>query len=384
MPRHPTARPSNESPRDGRPVPDVSEDRPMTTRRQLLVRLAAVATAAALPLSALPLSATALLGWARPAHAGALAFGYVPNPGAGKPAFLLTPSKAVASLNVRITCGGRTLDFSKTGLPAGEQVRFEFTAPGGATEATAHVIADFTDSSTEEVRVPFSWSAGQPLEIDLSNASADVTARTITVEVTAAVERAEIVAYGARKAVLAEKSVPIGAGPGRIDIPWVGDPADVVLLDIKLHTPTAWASFTYSPWFLDIPHDDVRFPSGSADIPADEEPKLHATLKELQDVLDKYGDVVPVKLFIAGCTDTVGSKASNLDLSRRRARSIARWLRDHGYGRYIAYHGFGEELLAVGTGDEVDHAANRRALYLVGANPPPAGSGIPSVRWTEL
>jgi outer membrane protein OmpA-like peptidoglycan-associated protein len=97
-----------------------------------------------------------------------------------------------------------------------------------------------------------------------------------------------------------------------------------------------------------------------------------------------YGDLVPVKLYIAGCTDTVGDAAHNDDLSRRRARSIASWLRSHGYDQPIFYHGFGERLLAVPTGDGVDELANRRALYLVSSNPPPAGSGIPSVGWTAL
>ncbi|MEC8425590.1 MAG: OmpA family protein, partial [Myxococcota bacterium] len=160
--------------------------------------------------------------------------------------------------------------------------------------------------------------------------------------------------------------------------------ADVVLLDVTLHSASAWAGFTYSPWFLDIPHDDVLFASGSADIPASESHKLEKTLRDLEDVIEKYGDVVPVKLYIAGCTDTVGDGAHNRDLSRRRARAIATWLRQHGHDKPIYFHGFGESLLAVPTGDGVDEARNRRVLYMVGANPPPPGSGIPGVRWTAL
>ena len=91
-----------------------------------------------------------------------------------------------------------------------------------------------------------------------------------------------------------------------------------------------------------------------------------------------------MKLYIAGCTDTVGDASYNRDLSRRRAKSIAGWLRANGYDMPIYYYGFGEGLPAVRTGDGVDEPANRRALYLVGANPPPAGSGIPSVGWIEL
>ena len=174
------------------------------------------------------------------------------------------------------------------------------------------------------------------------------------------------------------------ARPGEITVPWAGDPAEVVLLDIKLWAGSSWAGFTFSPWFLDIPHADVHFETDSDVVPADEAYKLERTLKELQEVVAKYGDLVPVKLYIAGCTDTVGDSAHNDDLSRRRARSIGAWLRAHGYDQPIFYHGFGERLLAVPTGDGVDELVNRRALYLVSSNPPPAGSGIPSVGWTAL
>ena len=332
----------------------------------------------------LALAAAALLATVS-AWAGDLGFGYSPAPGPGEnPAFIVTPSRAVRSLRVVIEAGGQTYEFNKSGVGAGQAARFEWRRDNSVTDATAWVQAEFTDSTTEEVKVPFSWSFGAPLKVDLSHASADVKARTLTVEVTAHVNDAEIIAYGAHKAKQDERRVPIGAGPGTIEVPWVGDPGDVVLLDIKLNGESAWAGFTYSPWFLDIPHDDVLFETNSDVIRASEEPKLQSTLKQLQDVLDKYGNVVPVKLYIAGCTDTQGDKASNRDLSRRRARSIARWLRSHGYSKPIYYHGFGEDLLAVPTADGVDEAANRRALYMVGANPPPAGSGVPSVGWTAL
>lgn len=319
------------------------------------------------------------------AWAGDLAFGYIPAPGPGEnPAFLVTPSRDVHSMRVLIEAGGKDYEFTRGAVGGGEQVRFEWRRDDGVTEATAWVQAEFTDSTTEEVQVPFSWSFGAPLKVDLSGASADVKARTLTVKVTAPVQTADIIAYGAGKKVLDERNVPIDDGPGEIQVPWVGHPSDVVLLDVKLNGENAWAGFTYSPWFLDIPHDDVLFETNSDLIRAEEEHKLEATLTQLKDVLAKYGPVVPVKLYIAGCTDTVGDRGSNAELSKRRARSIARWLRQHGYDKPIFYHGFGESLLAVPTGDGVDNAANRRALYMVGANPPPAGSGVPRVHWIPL
>jgi outer membrane protein OmpA-like peptidoglycan-associated protein len=319
------------------------------------------------------------------AHAGGLAFGYLPTLDQGQdPAFMVTPDTAVTLCQVVINAGGQSWKQERSGTPAGEQLTFEWPRDESVTTAEARVFCEFSDGSEAESVVPLQYVYGGPLTVDLDAATADVKRRTLTVSVSAAVERAEITAYGARKVVLDESTVPLTGGPGQVEIPWVGRASDVVLLEVVLHGARGWVSFTYSPWFLDIPHEDVRFASGQHAIAADEAPKLQATLAELRDVLDKYGAVVPVKLYIAGCTDTVGDAGSNRALSERRAKAIATWLRSHGYDRPIFYHGFGESLPAVKTGDEVDSAANRRALYMVGAEAPPAGSGIPAVRWTPL
>ncbi len=302
---------------------------------------------------------------ALPAWAGSLSLGYLPVPGPGeKPALLVTATKEIRDLQVVVEAGGRTYSFDAQGVAPNVQQRFEWTRDTNVTSAQAHVLAEFTDESMEEMVIPIEWSYGGGLTVDLQGATANVSERKLTVKVSDRVERAEIKAYGAHKALLDESEVPIGAGPGEISVPWVGSAADVVLLDVTLHNDSGWSGFTYSPWFLNIPHDDVHFASNSADIPPEEEPKLHATLAELQDVLDKYGEIVPVKLYIAGCTDTVGDAGGNMDLSRRRARAIATWLRQHGYSKPIYYHGFGESLLAVPTGDNVDSQSNRRALYM--------------------
>jgi len=331
------------------------------------------------------LLAAALLFAPAPAAAQDLNFGYVPSPGPGeKPALLVTPARAVKSMHVEITAGSKTYTFDKGALPADKQVSFPWPRDPAVTEASAFIRAVFPDGFVDEYTVPINYSYTERLSVDLSKASADLKGQTVKVKVTAKVDTAEVISYGARKVILDQRSVEVGAGPGEITIPWVGDPGEVVLLDVNLHAGGAYAGFTFSPWFLDIPHDDVLFETNSAEIPGSEAYKMEATLTQLKDVLDKYGGIVPVKLYIAGCTDTAGDNAHNKELSNRRARSIAAWLRAHGYDKPIYYYGFGESLLSVQTGDGVDNAANRRVLYLVGANPPPPSSGIPQVGWQSL
>ncbi len=323
--------------------------------------------------------------WFGVARAGDLDFGFVPNPGpAEQPALFVTPGRKVDELYVVIEVGGKSFTFTKTNVPAGVKQSFKWPRNTAVTHADAFVRATYADGDVVETNVPVDYSFAGPLAVNLAGASADIAGKTITVTTTGPVSSADIVAYGAHKAELQRATVDVRGGPGKVSVPFVGDPSEVVLLDITLRNPTSWAGFTYSPWFLDIPHEDVLFTSDSSQIPSDQAWKLEATLRQLQDVLDKYGAVVPVKLYVAGCTDTVGDSAHNADLSARRARAIATWLRGHGYDQPIYTWGFGENLLAVPTGDGVDNAANRRALYMVGANPPPPGSGVPSVGWKPL
>ncbi len=138
------------------------------------------------------------------------------------------------------------------------------------------------------------------------------------------------------------------------------------------------------PWFLEIPHEDVIFPSGSDVIPATEVGKLEAAWGAVAAAVQKYGRQVPVKLYVAGYTDTVGAASTNQSLSDRRARALAQWFRSRGFGGELYYQGFGERALAVPTGDEVDEAANRRALYVLAADRPPTSPSMPATAWKRL
>jgi len=314
-----------------------------------------------------------------------LQLGFTQAPGPGEnPALLVTPPRAVSTLSVRCDAGGQTYRWDETGLSGGEARRFEWTRDEAVTSAECLLEVRYADGAEEGMSVPINYSYGGGLAVDLEGAQADLTAHTLTVSVNQAVSKAKVTALGPLRAVLGQQEVAVTGGPGAVTIPWVGDPAEVVLLDVELHTENAWAGFSFSPWFLEIPHDEVLFASNEAVIDEVEGAKLQRTLNDLNDLQVRYGDIVPVKLYIAGCTDTVGDAGANQGLSQRRARAIAQWLRTHGYSHPIYFYGFGETYLAVPTGDEEDNQSNRRALYYVGAVPPPPSTGVPQVPWIPL
>lgn len=296
------------------------------------------------------------------------------------PTIYITPSADLKELRVSIDANGKTYQFSGSGA-AGEELQFSWKADPNATLVNADIYAVFTDGYVAEAVMPMEFSYGGGLAVDYDSVKADRNKAEISVRVTQAVDTAEIVAYGAEKKVLDRQTISIGQGPGVITLPWLGGVKDTVLIDVTVRNDSSFAGFTYSPWYLDIPHQDVLFDSNSSVIAESESWKLESTLKELNEVLRLYGSVVPVKLYIAGCTDRQGDAASNRTLSNQRAKAISTWLRTHGYEAPIYYHGFGESLLAVQTADGVEESANRRVLYIVTSDTPP---DLPNVSWKAL
>ena len=174
----------------------------------------------------------------------------------------------------------------------------------------AEIYAVFEDGYVAEAVMPMEFSYGAGLTVDYdASVKADRKTEQISVRVSQHVAT-QIIAYGAEKKCSIKGDRQCDAGPGET-LPWLGGVQDTVLIDVTLRNPDSFAGFTYSPWYLDIPHQDVLFDSNAYVIGESEEWKLESTLEDLQEVLRKYGSVVPVKLYIAGCTDTVGDGAHN-------------------------------------------------------------------------
>ena len=319
------------------------------------------------------------------ASAQDLAMGYLPALEEGdSPTLSIVPARAVAEMQVDLEVGGQTRVYNYDNVAAGKEIIITWERNPSITSADAMIRAVFTDGFVSEYMVPMTYSYGSPLDIDIDSVKVDDESGVITVDVEGHVDQAELVSIGARGVELGREVIQIGAGPGPIEIQWSGYSKEVVRLDVTLSNETAHVAFEYSPWHLNIPHQDVLFDSNDATIAESEEWKLEATLTKLKEVDELYGELIDVKLYIGGCTDTVGNASSNRDLSARRARAIAVWLKQHGYSSPIFTYGFGEDWLAIPTGDGVDEQGNRRAVYMVGTRPPPAKTGAPQVKWRPL
>jgi OOP family OmpA-OmpF porin len=104
----------------------------------------------------------------------------------------------------------------------------------------------------------------------------------------------------------------------------------------------------------------VHFATGSATILPDSFPMLMEIVKLLQ--------ATPAikKMQIEGHTDDRGDNAMNLDLSKRRAASVATWLTQHGVeaGR-LGSQGYGEEKPIETNSTDAGRQANRRVEFKI-------------------
>ncbi len=322
------------------------------------------------------------------ASAQDLQMGYSPDVEEGAaPDLIVTPERPLRELRVVLQMGadpGSAQTFTYRDIAAGQAVVVTWEGTVSASEARAEIRGVFQDGFVSNYVVPMSWTVGASLEIDMDSIEADIETGRLSVEVSGRVDTAELVAYGAYRKELSRQHISVDSGPGRIHLDWEGDLKKIVVLDVSLRNETSFVAFEYSPWYLEIPHQDVLFETNQSVIPPEEEWKLEESLAELQAVHEMYGEMIEIKLYIGGCTDRVGMANSNRDLSARRARAIGRWFESHGYRTPIYTYGFGETWPAIPTEDGVDEPANRRAIYMVGTRPPAVPPGTPRAQWRPL
>lgn len=289
------------------------------------------------------------------------------------------------TVDIAGTCGSLRFGGQRQ-MAAGDTWNFELgLLPKGNHSCSAGISFKTPQGETGSMSVPFTVEARPALSLSAEAGDIDLEGRMITLTANRPVTKVEVVVYGPGNARVGEAQVGMPATT-RPSVEWFQAPgSEAVKLEVSAWDDAGFGGkLELIPWSYRIPHEDVIFDTAQHTILPGEEPKLEKAWGDLQEVLAKYGSVVEVQLFVAGYTDTVGDAASNQGLSERRARAIAEWFRARGFAQAIWYQGFGESALAVQTPDSTDMAANRRALYILAAQPPRPSSDLPRSSWTSL
>lgn len=287
-------------------------------------------------------------------------------------------------MDLKLDCGGRNFDGTFTLAPDSLMTIPLKGLAQGVHQCVGSIYLEARDGSTGDMPLSLKVSSLPLISLQSSREELDLKARTLKVRADRPLQAAMVSVYGPRGVLLAQANADL-SDPLAPFFQWEQAEAEVVKLEVEVRDQNNFRTkLTLSPWSYAIPHEDVVFASGSAEITTAEAPKLESTWEEIGRVLELYGEVVQIRLFVAGFTDTVGDAGSNQILSERRAKAIAGWFRKRGFSGPIAYQGFGERVLVVQTGDEVDEVSNRRAAYILAAQAPPVSEHLPSEAWRPL
>lgn len=306
--------------------------------------------------------------------------------GEARPFFKVQARAAVQSIKVTVTRRGFRKLFRVARLGAGQSRTFRWNERPGLYGYSATVQVRNGDITASQ---DFTWELAYlpPIKLQLHRNRIDLSKRQLTFQLNHPAERAELVIRGPNGVTLTRVEEQYdGADPGTaLTISWPELRRTITRIELTAHgTAGHWAGSAITPWSVSIPHEEVEFESDRWEVRSTEAPKLDHAIAVIQKTLREHGREFAVNLYVGGFTDTVGSPGHNRDLSQKRAQSIARYFASHDVRLPIYYRGFGEEVLAVSTPDETDEARNRRAVYILGTQPPSMSKRAGRGGWRRL
>jgi outer membrane protein OmpA-like peptidoglycan-associated protein len=308
--------------------------------------------------------------------------------GKKRPAILLQPTASLQRLTVKLKrADGATKTLRSGPVAAGQRKEIPVDQPMGRYAYRGEFEAKWAGGDKSSFAMTFELTRVGKLQIEIDPKDVDLDARKMTFRISNPAKRARLTFVGTGgKVILSIKKEFHGAAPGTpLKLRWKKLGRDVSYIDLKVTDITGfWTAKRLTPFFTSVPHDDVVFDTDKWVIKRKEEPKLVNTLAKIREMLDKHGKALQVRLFVAGYTDTMSSRAHNQRLSENRARSIATWFRRKGLRIPIFYQGFGEDVLAVDTPDQTPEQRNRRALYLLATQKPAKSRQVPRDHWKKL
>ncbi len=295
--------------------------------------------------------------------------------GQGLPQLVVHAERTLSSLKLSLTrsSDGKQLTLKKGKLRGGRAHAFELPMKvPGTTQFEGSLSVVIAGGQTANMPLKFEAKLLAPIKLSMVPGGLDQAKKLLRFTANRSLKTVEVTLMSDLGTPLV--SISVAAQIDTDDnylVNYQQEPGTVMRISIKgIDHDGYFGGMELFPWRVDIPHEEVMFASGSANVAKSEMNKLSDSYKLLQGAIRKYGKLAKIKLYIAGHTDTVGPAASNRELSRRRARSIGLWFKKRGVKIPILFAGFGEDIPLKQTADEVDEPLNRRAEYIVAVDAP--------------
>lgn len=306
--------------------------------------------------------------------------------GKSKPTVILRATGDIAEATIELEReDGEMITRDIGSMAGGDTKRIPIDQPEGTYAYDVQIRGKGVDGADIDTSFQTRMKVLGTLEVRVNKNRAQVANGEVTMEGNRPIEKVHVTVKDDSGKTLHEGMQSVGGktGPFKVKWPKTDRVSSVQLKAYDVHG--FWRGMKLEPFWVKIPHDEVRFKFGTATWEDSEVSKLEDSLERIREAMKKHGDKgLELQLYISGYTDTVGSKSSNRKLSRKRARAIGQWFRENGLDISIYYQGFGEDVLAVQTPDDTKKKANRRAIYILGNARPPTSGEIPRSNWKPL
>lgn len=303
------------------------------------------------------------------------------------PALLVHIEEPIAGFEVKLQrSDGKAVEVKGGGKP-GLTRRIELEQPEGRFHYEGELVVRFPDAESGSMPLSFDTELYGPLKLEVRKEDVDVAGRRLRFTLNRPAARAELTVLMDTGKKAFEGEVPFKSEPAGtpLALTWPAAEGRVMKISVRaFDTAEFYTGVDLFPWQVDIPHEEVNFASGSADVPAGERGKLDRSHALIAEALAKYGRFAALRLYVLGHTDTVGPAEDNRELSLKRARSLAAYFRKRGLKVPVFYEGFGEESPVVATPDETAEAGNRRAEYIIAVEDPVLQHAPFPPRWRKL
>lgn len=305
----------------------------------------------------------------------------------GYPSFSFTPDKRVDNLTVIVKKNGKLfIKKNYKNISMGTKKTIKLKQKAGEIKYTISLKGSHFDDESIEDSFEMKGVRVKPIKLFFKASDVDVGNRNIKFNASRKITKVEVSIYNTQKKLIYKKETKITPPTKKgISITWDKLNDEILTINVNAYDKwNYWSGMNINPFSVDIPHKEIEFASGKWDINKEEIPKMKDSYKKVREAINKYGKALKLKLYIAGYTDTVGDKNSNLKLSEKRAKSIALAFKKLGLNIPIYYQGFGESVLKKATKDEVDEVMNRRAIYVLSSQSPAVSKTIPSIHWKRI
>lgn len=333
--------------------------------------------------------AMALLAWSTAAWADAVDVSLNPKAELGKgfPTVHVRILEPIAGFELKLKrSDGQPFGVQGGGKP-GITRHIELPQPEGAFRYEGELTVHLPDASTASMPLKFDTELWGPVRLEVHEGDLDLKARRLVFRLSRRAGKAGLTVMSQSGLPIYDGEIPFkGEAPGTpLTVTWPESAEPVMKIELKGYDLAGfYRGIELYPWRFDVPHREVNFETGRAEIRPQEKSKLEESYRAITDAVLKFGRFAKVRLFVVGHTDTVASKESNRTLSVQRARSLGTYFKGRGLRIPVLYAGYGEEALVVKTEDEVDEPRNRRAEYIIAVENPKVEHASSQLGWNRL